>query len=224
MAITQATSSVLAANAALNNLNAGASIVFTRPLTVANFTANSGSTFTLNSTSYVYGTGAAAAHRTALGLTALATTTPAANVATFLATPTSANLAAAVSDETGTGSLVFGTSPTISGATMSGATKESPFNIGNSGTAVTLSLANGTFQQVTLTGNCTFTMPTAVSGSSFTLQILTGAGSFAGIFTSVRWQGAVSPTITTTASRVDIVSFLSDGTNWYGSIAQNYTV
>jgi hypothetical protein len=32
---------------------------------------------------------------------------PAANVATFLATPTSANLAAAVSDETGTGSLVF---------------------------------------------------------------------------------------------------------------------
>jgi hypothetical protein len=35
------------------------------------------------------------------------------NVATFLATPLSANLAAAVTDETGTGSLVFGTSPTI---------------------------------------------------------------------------------------------------------------
>jgi len=34
-------------------------------------------------------------------------------VATFLATPSSANLAAAVTDETGTGSLVFGTSPTI---------------------------------------------------------------------------------------------------------------
>jgi hypothetical protein len=36
-----------------------------------------------------------------------------ANVATFLATPSSANLAAAVSDETGTGSLVFATSPTL---------------------------------------------------------------------------------------------------------------
>lgn len=43
---------------------------------------------------------------------------PAANVATFLATPTSANLAAAVTDETGTGSLVFGTSPTISNPTF----------------------------------------------------------------------------------------------------------
>ena len=36
-----------------------------------------------------------------------------ANVATFLATPSSANLAAAVSDETGSGSLVFATSPTL---------------------------------------------------------------------------------------------------------------
>jgi hypothetical protein len=36
-----------------------------------------------------------------------------ANVATFLATPTSANLAAAVTGETGTGALVFGTSPTL---------------------------------------------------------------------------------------------------------------
>jgi len=36
-----------------------------------------------------------------------------ANVGTFLATPSSANLAAAVSDETGSGSLVFATSPTL---------------------------------------------------------------------------------------------------------------
>lgn len=36
-----------------------------------------------------------------------------ANVATFLATPSSANLATAVTDETGTGALVFATSPTL---------------------------------------------------------------------------------------------------------------
>jgi hypothetical protein len=35
------------------------------------------------------------------------------NVATFLATPSSANLASAVTDETGSGALVFGTSPTL---------------------------------------------------------------------------------------------------------------
>lgn len=43
-----------------------------------------------------------------------------ANVATFLATPTSANLAAAVTNETGSGALVFGTSPTIATPTLTG--------------------------------------------------------------------------------------------------------
>lgn len=42
-----------------------------------------------------------------------------AGVATWLGTPSSANLAAAVTDETGSGALVFGTSPTIATATLS---------------------------------------------------------------------------------------------------------
>jgi hypothetical protein len=41
-------------------------------------------------------------------------------VATFLATPSSANLAAALTDETGSGSVVLGTSPTISSPTITG--------------------------------------------------------------------------------------------------------
>jgi hypothetical protein len=41
-----------------------------------------------------------------------------ANVATMLATPTSANFLAACSDETGTGLLTFATNPTFTGATM----------------------------------------------------------------------------------------------------------
>lgn len=43
-------------------------------------------------------------------------------VGTFLATPTSANLAAAVTNETGTGSLVFATSPTLVTPTLGAAT------------------------------------------------------------------------------------------------------
>jgi microcystin-dependent protein len=39
-------------------------------------------------------------------------------VATFLGTPSSANLLAAVTDETGTGSLVFAASPTLSGTPL----------------------------------------------------------------------------------------------------------
>lgn len=50
------------------------------------------------------------------------TTTTGAGILTFLGTPSSANLAAAVTDETGSGSLVFGTSPTLSGATLNGTT------------------------------------------------------------------------------------------------------
>lgn len=47
-------------------------------------------------------------------------------IATFLATPSSANLAAAVTDETGSGALVFGTSPTITLNTASTAVTQSP--------------------------------------------------------------------------------------------------
>jgi hypothetical protein len=43
-----------------------------------------------------------------------------AGVLTFLATPSSANLAAAVTGETGSGALVFGTAPTISNPTLTG--------------------------------------------------------------------------------------------------------
>lgn len=55
----------------------------------------------------------------------------ASNVAAFLATPTSANLIAAVTNETGTGSLVFGTAPTITLANGTGL----PISTGISGLA-----------------------------------------------------------------------------------------
>ena len=49
------------------------------------------------------------------GITALGT-----GIATFLGTPSSANLAAALTDETGSGAVVLGTSPTISSPTITG--------------------------------------------------------------------------------------------------------
>jgi hypothetical protein len=48
----------------------------------------------------------------------------AAGVATALTTPSSANLISAVTDETGTGALVFGTAPVIGGATIAAETLE----------------------------------------------------------------------------------------------------
>lgn len=113
------------------------------------------------------------------------------------------------------------------GAQISGLTgyTETSFNIGNSGTAFTLSLAfpNGTFQRVTATGNATVTMPAQAAGKSFTLRYYTGAGGFTASFTGVKWPGGTAPTLTATANRMDVFTFISDGTSWYGSVTQNYT-
>ena len=94
--------------------------------------------------------------------------------------------------------------------------------IGNSSTTQTLSLVNGTFQTVTLTANCTFTMPTVTAGKSFMLFLNTGAGNLTATFTGVKFPSNTAPTITTTASRTDIITFAADGSFWYGSAAQNY--
>ena len=97
-------------------------------------------------------------------------------------------------------------------------------NVANTSTAITLNLANGTFQVLTLTGSPTITMPTAVAGKSFVILLKTGTGSFTVTWSTVKWPGGTAPTITSTASKQDIFSFFSDGTNWYGTtVGQNYT-
>jgi hypothetical protein len=98
----------------------------------------------------------------------------------------------------------------------------------NTGTAYTIDLANGSVQYLTLTGNCTYTFPTPVAGRSFILiQRQDGTGGRTVTWpSSVDWPGAVAPTLTSTANRVDKFVFTAiDGSNWLGSVAgQNYTV
>ena len=144
-------------------------------------------------------------------------------VATWLGTPTSANLISVVSDETGSGVLVFNNTPSLTNPTVTNYV-ETPYSA-NSSTAITLALTNGTVQIITLTGNATITMPTAVSGKSFIMFLKQDAtGSRTVTWSTVKWAGGTAPTITSTASRQDIYSFFSDGTNWYGvTVGQNYT-
>ena len=147
-------------------------------------------------------------------------------VATFLGTPSSANLASAVTDETGSGSLVFGTSPTVNNPTVTNYV-ESVVAIGTVSSSHTLALTNGTVQTATLTAStaCTFTMPTATAGKSFILLLKQAAstGNGTATFTGVKWGTAGAPTITATAGKMDILTFVADGTNWYGSVAAGYT-
>jgi hypothetical protein len=111
---------------------------------------------------------------------------------------------------------------TVSGKTTLASYAETVVAVGNSGTAKTLSLAAGTVQTVTLTGNCTFTMPATTAGMSFTLLVFTGDGDFTGTFTDVKFPANTAPTITTTASRWDLLSFISEGNHWFGSYIQAF--
>jgi len=134
------------------------------------------------------------------------------------------------SGATGTTStnLVFSTSPAITTATLTNPTVTNYIETlysANTSTAITVDLANGTVQNLTLTGNATITMPTAVAGKSFIIILSQdGTGGRTVTWSTVSWPAATAPTITSTASKRDIFSFFSNGTSWFGAtIGQNYT-
>lgn len=134
-------------------------------------------------------------------------------VATFLATPSSANLASAVTGETGSGALVFGTDPTISGMVFSTNTLTSAsgqnltLSGGSSGASVTLGQgANGGFSaNAPGTGSFSFTSG-AVSGRDWFINSTSTLGPgiefrksgvrFAVIGTSAQWIGGTSTDLT----------------------------
>lgn len=104
---------------------------------------------------------------------------------------------------------------------------ETPYSA-NSGSSLTLDLANGTLQIITLTASCTFTFPTATAGKSFMMMLIqNGTGGWSvtwpSVTNAVKWPGGTAPTITSTASKGDKYIFTADGTYWWGSNAgQNY--
>jgi hypothetical protein len=75
----------------------------------------------------------------------------AANIATFLATPSSANLAAAVTNETGSGLLVFGTTPTLNQPNVVGTTTNDNAAAGSVGEFVSSTVLVGSAVALTST-------------------------------------------------------------------------
>lgn len=133
--------------------------------------------------------------------------------------------AAGTGDVTQTGTQTLTNKTIEAGTFTNGYTEETV--TANTSTAYTIDLANGTVQILTLTGNCTFTFPTATAGKSFILLLKQdGTGSRTVTWpAAVKWPAATAPTITGTASKMDKYIFTADGTNWYGSNGgQNYTV
>ena len=157
------------------------------------------------------------------GITSLGT-----GVATFLGTPSSANLISAVTDETGTGSLVFATSPTLVTPILGTPTSGTATNLTGlpltTGVTGTLPIANGgtgttstTFTN--LTTNVTGTLPVANGGTGVT----SSTGTVAVVLST-------SPTLVTpvlgvaTATSVNKVALTAPATSATLTIADGKTL
>jgi hypothetical protein len=109
------------------------------------------------------------------------------NVATFLATPSPANLAAAVTGDTGTGDLVFATSPTLTTPDIGAATGTSLVLSGDltvNGDLVTLNTANLNIEDKFILLNSGSSTATDESGIIFG-----GANGTAGSGSALIWNG-----------------------------------
>ena len=123
-------------------------------------------------------------------------------VATWLATPSSANLASAVTGETGSGALVFGTNPTIDGPTLSN-TLAGTYTIGGTPTLGATILGTMLFSSSSTTPHTVTSSATGVTqwrllltGNSSTdqgyISIRTSADSLETSF--IKWPPGFSPT------------------------------
>ena len=61
------------------------------------------------------------------------------------------------------------------------------------------------------------------AGGTYIVIVKQAAGtSYTATFTSVLWTGGTAPTQTATNNKYDVYTFISDGTNIFGSYIQNF--
>jgi hypothetical protein len=149
-----------------------------------------------------------------------------ANKLSVFAATTSAELAGVISDETGSGALVFGTNPTIAKPVLN-ATNPTAQTYSPAGAATaTLDLALANQHDITMpAGNITVALSNATNNQVFMVSILQdGVGSRTVTwFSTIRWAGGSPPTLTTTASKRDRFGFIRTGSGTYDGfvIGQN---
>jgi len=115
------------------------------------------------------------------------------------------------------------TTTTLNGLTVSGTYNDAGANAASQtltdGATVTWDTSQGRIATLTLGGNRTLAAPTNLRVGVYILYLIQDAtGSRTVTWNSVfKWPGGVAPTLTTTASAKDLISFISDGTNLYGT-------
>lgn len=146
------------------------------------------------------------------GITGLA-----AGVAAFLATPSSANLATAVTDETGTGALVFATSPAlvtpnIGAATATSLQRQAPVTK----TLAFTVAANENWIICNGAGSITVTLPAAASfiGREIMIKTIAAQTVVSASSNVVPLIGGAAGTAILAAAAGNWATLVSDGTNW----------
>lgn len=140
----------------------------------------------------------------------------AASMAAFLASPTSANLAATMTDETGTGANVFATSPTLVTPNLGEATatnlrrgapvsKTSSFTVATSDNWI---ICNGAGIEVTMPAAASFT------GREIHFKNISANTVFSSAANIVPLAGGAASTALLPATAGAWVTVVSDGTNW----------
>jgi hypothetical protein len=87
------------------------------------------------------------------------------------------------------------------------------------GTTINWDVSLGSVATVTLGGNRTVAAPTNLKIGTYILHVVQdGSGNRTLTWNSIfKWPAGVAPTLTSTANRRDLFSFVCDGTNLYGS-------
>jgi hypothetical protein len=116
------------------------------------------------------------------------------------------------------------TSPTINGGTVDTATVNAPtingytegYDAPSSGTAFSPNLAADTLFYYQTSGNVTITLPSPVTGKSFTIALKYGGAHTLTWAGGARlWPDGTAPTPTSVSGKFDVFTFFCfDGTNW----------
>lgn len=92
------------------------------------------------------------------------------------------------------------------------------YDNGNSGTSKTIAMDNGNLQKVAITGNVALAITAPTNPGKMTLVVTVDAtGSRTYSVSGAKWAGGTAITYSTAANKVDIISFVYDGTNLYAS-------
>lgn len=96
------------------------------------------------------------------------------------------------------------------------------FTVANAQSSVSVNWDDSPAQYMDMEGNVHLELENGQSGQAYVLKVENG-GSFTMTFASnILWPGGTAPTITTGDGAIDLLNFYCDGTNYYGSFAQDY--